>query len=111
MTSGGGDWQELDVLIVVKTYPTPSSRDIEVSCTAAITDNGEWMRLFPVPFRLMNGERQFRKYQRVHLRVRKARDPRPESYNIDPDSIVIRGEPIPTKNRWESRKRVVMPLR
>ena len=33
-------------LIVVRTYPTPAKKHIEVSCTAAIADQNEWLRLF-----------------------------------------------------------------
>jgi hypothetical protein len=106
-----GAWEEHDVLIVVKTYPTPSQRDIEVSCTAAITDRGEWMRIFPVPFRLLDGDRRFRKYERVRIRARKASDPRPESYNIDPDSIIILNGPLSTGKLWEARKRATAHLR
>jgi hypothetical protein len=38
-------------LIVVRTYPVPAKKGVEVSCTAAVTEQGEWLRLFPVPYR------------------------------------------------------------
>ena len=49
-------------LIVVRTYPTPAKSGAEVSCTAAITDKGEWLRLFPVPWRYLPQDQRFRKY-------------------------------------------------
>jgi hypothetical protein len=98
-------------LIVVRTYPTPSAKGVEVSCTAAITDDGNWLRLFPVPWRLLPRHQQFRKYQWVDLRVTKAEDQRPESYKLKQDGIAIRGEPMGTANGWAERKAEIFPLR
>src|SRR5271154_4420707 len=70
-------------LIVVRTYPVPDESGVEASCTAAITDKGEWLRLFPVPWRLLPENQRFRKYQWVDLPVVKATgDPRPESHHL-----------------------------
>lgn len=103
-------YQKKDVLITVKTYPTPARKGIEVSCTAGITSEGEWIRLFPMPFRYLEGSKQFRKYQWVKVAVAKASDPRPDSYIPDLDSIEILSEPLPTARRWKARKDVVFPL-
>jgi hypothetical protein len=97
-------------LIVVRTYPAPSTKGVEVSCTAAITDGGEWLRLFPIPWRLLPEDKRFRKYQWVEVRVVKASDQRPESYKIKDDGIKILSEPLPTDKRWRARKDVVFPL-
>jgi hypothetical protein len=68
-------------LIVVRTYPVPAKTGVEVSCTAAITDKGEWLRLFPIPYRLLDEDKKFRKYQWVNVEAIKAtKDSRPESY-------------------------------
>lgn len=98
-------------LIVCRTYPTPAKQGAEVSCTAAITDKGEWLRLFPVPWRLLPEDKKFRKYQWVEVRVTKARDSRPESYKLARDSIQIISEPLSTKNEWQLRKDVIFPLK
>ncbi len=97
-------------LIVVRTYPTPAKHGVEVSCTAAITDRGEWLRLFPVPYRFLDSDKRFRKYQWVEVGVTKARDHRPESFKLDHNSIKILSEPLPTMNEWQARKDVVIPL-
>lgn len=97
-------------LIVVRTYPTPAKKGVEVSCTAAITDKGEWLRLFPVPYRFLSQDQRFRKYQWIEVATVKARDPRPESYKIKPDSIKILSEPLPTTSQWQARKEIVSPL-
>jgi hypothetical protein len=98
-------------LIVVRTYPVPSQSGIEVSCTAAITDHGDWLRLFPVPWRLLEKDRRFRKYQWVDVTVSKARDVRAESYKLKPDGISIVSEPLSRENFWQARKEIVFPLK
>lgn len=98
-------------LIVVRTYPTPAKSGVEVSCTAAVTDKGEWLRLFPVPWRLLGEDQRFRKYQWVEVTVTKASDSRPESYRLKPDGIKILTNPLSPAKGWQARKDVVFPLR
>ena len=59
------------VLITVRTYPTPAKKGVEVSCTAGITDDGRWIRLYPVAYRLMDVDKRFAKYQWVELEAKK----------------------------------------
>ena len=88
-------------LIVVRTYPAPSRKSVEASCTAAITDKGEWLRLFPVPWRLLPRDQRFRRYQWVEITVTKPRDdPRPESHRLKPDSIRILSDPLAHFSLW-----------
>lgn len=104
-------WTKKTVLITVRTYPVPSKTSIEVSCTAGITDDGKWIRLFPVPYRFLDQDKRFRKYQHIEATVAKAQsDIRPESYKIDIDSIRILSDPIATNNCWKQRKAKVFPL-
>lgn len=106
------DFQEKQVLITVKTYPSPAKKGIEVSCTAGITENGEWIRLFPMPFRFLGGNKQFKKYQWIDVKVKKASDPRKESYIVDLDSIKIPNKnTVSTLNAWEKRKDIIYPLK
>ena len=67
------------VLIVVRTYPTPAKPPSEVSCTAGKLADGEWRRLFPIPYRFHTQDRRFRKYQWIDVDITKASDPRPEA--------------------------------
>jgi hypothetical protein len=98
-------------LIVVRTYPTPAKKGAEVSCTAAITNEGEWLRLFPVPWRYLAAEEQFRRYQWVEVTVEKASDPRPESYKLTQNGIRIVSAPLSTDNGWQLRREIVEPMR
>ena len=80
---------EENLLIITKTYPMPSSDYREHTCVAAINDKGELRRLYPVPFRLLSAERQFKRWQWISAKIEKSSDKRPESHRIDTDSIKI----------------------
>ncbi|MBC7251224.1 MAG: hypothetical protein H5T62_13170 [Anaerolineae bacterium] len=108
--SQANKWRELEVMITVKAYPNPSRKYVEASCTAGITRDGQWIRLYPVKFRTLDSEQQFSKYTWVRVRVCKASDPRPESFTVDMDSIqVIRR--VGTAQAWAERKAILYPLR
>jgi hypothetical protein len=66
------------VLITVKTYPTLSRKYGETVCTAGVREDGTWVRIYPVPFRRLNEEQQYKKYDWLEVRlVRNTTDPRP----------------------------------
>jgi hypothetical protein len=97
-------------LIVVRTYPVPAKKGVEVSCTAAITESGEWLRLFPVPYRRLDSDQKFHKYEWIEVDVEKASDPRPESHKIAARSLRIVGR-IGTERAWQGRKDLIYPLK
>lgn len=100
-----------DILILCKTYPSPSGRHIETSCVAGVNQNGNLIRLFPVPFRLIDGSIQFKKWQWINARIEKApRDHRTESHKIYVDTIQSLGQPLPTTNLWQARRKVIDKL-
>lgn len=111
--AGYEQWTKKRVLITARTYPVPSKKLIEVSCTAGITDDGMWIRLFPIPYRFLTQDKRFAKYQYIETDVAKSQsDVRPESYKINIDSIKILSQhSLPTDNRWEARKAKVFPLK
>ncbi len=99
------------ILILCKTYPSPSSKHVETSCIAGMDSAGQLIRLFPVPFRLVADEQRFKKWQWIRARVRKANeDHRPESHRISVDTIDTQGEPLSTKNAWEERRLAIKPV-
>lgn len=105
-----GDWHTERVLIVVKTYPNPSSTYGETVCTAGITEGGRFIRLYPVRFRLLAGDKRFSKYTWIRVPVKKARnDARPESHRLNDEHIECQ-ETLDTKRCWEERKKIVLPL-
>ncbi len=106
------DWKEEKVLITVKTYPHPSMQHLETVCTAGITESGNWIRLYPISFRYLPYEKQYKKYQWIKLRVKKhQKDFRPESFLPDADSIERLNELSTTKDKyWSARKKLLLPL-
>lgn len=69
------------ILITVKAYPAISKKYNETVCTAGITEEGKWIRIYPIPFRQLDYDKQFRKYEWIELDlVRNRSDFRPESY-------------------------------
>src|ERR1700751_618107 len=96
------------VLIAVKTYPVISGKYTELACTAGFREDGSWIRLYPVPFRLLDHDKRYKKYQWVEVDVARNRgDQRPESYRVlDPHAIKLLGR-IGTERAWEQRRQLV----
>lgn len=101
-------WKEEKVLITVKTYPNLSNAYEELVCTAGIREDGSWIRLYPIPFRHMDYDRQFKKYQWVEVMTRKrSQDMRPESHEPRCDTFRM-GQSIGTQDNWRERKEHVL---
>jgi len=79
------------VRILVKAYPQPSSKYEETVCCAGIDeDSRELLRLFPIRYRRLSPENRFERFDQVEMSMeRYTRDPRPESYHVDEDSIRV----------------------
>lgn len=99
------------IVIVVRTYPIPSMRGVENSCTAGITDEKEWIRLYPVPYRSLDPDQRFAKYQWIKARVARGSDKRSESRRLKLDTVEVLSDPIPTDRAWKGRKELVYPLK
>ncbi len=92
------------VLILCKTYPSPSEKYVETSCVAGVRPDGSLIRLYPVPFRLVAANKQFKKWQWIEAKIEKARkDHRPESHQIKIDTLKCNETPLPTAGGWQSR--------
>ena len=69
------------------------------------------MRLYPVPFRYIKDEKQFRKWQWISARIFKSNtDNRPESYKIYVDTISCDPEVLSTKDNWRERRNWIEKL-
>ena len=97
------------VFITVKTYPTLSKSYDELVCTAGILDDGSWVRVYPLPFRKLDYENRYQKYQWMELPIeRNLSDPRPESFKVtDLSKVKLIGRPIGTEQGWVSRKEII----
>lgn len=98
-----------DILILVKTYPTPSKKYDELVCTAGMTRNGQWIRLYPIEYRKLPFEQQYQKYDWIRVTVeRRMEDFRSESYR--PLGVPETLGNIPTDHNWKERKEWVFKL-
>lgn len=92
------------ILILAKTYPSPSTKHSETSCVAGINEAGKPRRLYPVPFRLISGDQQFKKWQWIRVRTEKSpADHRPESHRVFVDTIEVE-DALSTEKQWASRR-------
>jgi hypothetical protein len=100
------------VLIAVTTYPLPSRSYDELVCTAGILENGDWIRIYPVPLSFLidlkgSGRVNNVKYTWIEIDLNKrADDFRPESHspvNYDFKDVTI-GKTIGTEGNWTLRK-------
>ena len=98
------------ILITVKTYPSISvEHNDELVCTAGIDEDGNWIRIYPIPFRKLDYNSQYRKYSWIGIDlVRNTNDFRPESYrpfNIDQKNVITFYGKVGTENNWANKKK------
>ena len=102
------------VFIVGKTYPNPSKRYRETTCIGGITDNQEWIRLYPVPFRLMEDQYKFRKFDWITVDAKNDKSDvwnRKESHKIIYTTIkIIEHLDAGCDANWEKRNAIILPM-
>ena len=97
------------VLISVKTYPVISTRYKELVCTAGFDEDGNWIRIYPVPFRQIDYNNQYSKFQWMEIDLnKKTSDNRPESYGPNWNNPPRLLEKVDTKNHWAERKKYAL---
>ncbi len=98
------------ILITVKTYPSISTKYDELVCTAGLTEEGKWVRLYPVPFRKMPYTEQYKKYEWIEVDiVKNSSDFRPESFRpYSADTKITIAKKVGTENNWAERKKIVL---
>jgi hypothetical protein len=98
------------VLIAVKTYPTISTKYDELVCTAGFREDGTWIRIYPIPYRKLPYDQQYKKYDWVEVElVKNDSDARPESFrprSLDSEIKVV-GH-LGTERNWFLRKQMVL---
>ncbi|MBP6237853.1 MAG: hypothetical protein KA270_07035 [Saprospiraceae bacterium] len=104
------------VLLTVTTYPLPSRSYDELVCTAGVLENGEWIRIYPMPLSFLNslkkeGKIAKTKYTWIELDLKERTDDfRPESYSPNDYEFkdLVIGESIDTKSNWYLRKQLCL---
>jgi hypothetical protein len=97
------------ILVTVKTYPTLSRKYGETVCTAGVREDGSWARIYPVPFRRLEEEQQYRKFDWLECElVKSSRDPRPETrHPADMTELKVVGH-MGTENNWRERRELLL---
>ena len=103
----------MKVITLVKAAPVLTRSLEETMCVAGVRVDAatpHWVRLHPVPFRDLDNDQRFAKYQSVSVKVQRPRgDRRPESWT--PVHGTIRpGESISAANGWAQRRQLVDQL-
>jgi len=103
-------YERTRLLITVMTYPHPSEGYQELVCTAGVTADLRWIRLYPVDYRYRSPHQRFSKYQWIEVDLAGGghrNDNRPESRRPDLDSIAVLGGPLSTDDAWRARREVI----
>lgn len=101
------------VLVTVKAYPEKSKKYGACVCTAGITDSGEMIRLYPIPFENFSGKNNIPKYSWISVECEKAKEllNRKESYHIRYKTIKILGHVGTGRDRsWSDRNKIILSL-
>lgn len=102
----------MKVLITVKAYPALSKKYNETVCTAGIKEDGSWIRIYPIPFRSLEYDKRFHKYEWIEVDlVRNTSDFRPETYrptDINLSDIQSLGFVPTDKDAWIERRKLLL---
>jgi hypothetical protein len=102
------------ILVVAKAYPQKSRKYEETVCTAGLLNGNQWIRIYPIPFRFMDEQSQYKKYTWISLDLQKReahKDFRPESFRPlrGIQEEITLGETIPTgESGWEERRKYLL---
>jgi hypothetical protein len=108
-------WEKKRVLVTVTAYPEKSKKYGQVVCTIGLTEEGDWIRLYPVPFNVFSGPQKLRKYDWIEVECKRAEEKlsRKESYRIRnaPPKIINRSlslRKIKGKVAWTERNKLLL---
>jgi hypothetical protein len=98
-------------MVAVKAYPSISKGYDELVCCAGITDDHTWVRLYPVPYRDLPGQHQFRKGDIIEVlaeRPKPHKDDRPESWKPKLDTMKV-VDHVSVEGNWRGRLEWINP--
>lgn len=105
-------WQEKRVLIIGRASPEPSKKHLETVCTGGITEDGDALRLYPIPLRYLEPGSRYKLWSWAKFDVVKnPSDKRKESYKVREESIQVLGEVKDWSERFQFLQRALFPDR
>jgi hypothetical protein len=103
----------MQLVVLVKAAPVLTNDLEETMCVAGARVDGphpEWVRIHPVPFRDLDDDSKFAKYQTVTADVRRSRsDRRPETW-CPIGGTIVPSESMGTDDAWARRRHLVNQL-
>ena len=104
--------QETEAIVIIKAVPQVGEKHGETVGCACIDLDGNWLRLYPVPFRDLDPKKQFRRWDRIKFKyLMPKNDNRCESRRIIPDSLEIVGKLAKKERRNFLDKLIVTNLK
>lgn len=86
-------------IILIKAAPIIGAKHGETVCCAGIDLYGNWLRMYPVSFRVLDDGKKFKRWDRVEFKWRRpTEDQRVESRHVDSQSLEIVGR-MPDRER------------
>jgi len=104
------------ILVIVKAYPEKSKKHGSSICTAGLTENSEWIRIYPIRLNIFQNKRGIlKKWNWIEAKIEESNEKlnRKESYKVDERSIrLINSDLTKTsrKNTWNERNKILFPL-
>lgn len=95
--------QTLELLVNCKTYPAVSKKYTETVCTGGVQADGSFVRLYPIPFRFLEKQEQYKRWDVIQIRAYKdTKDPRPESWHLVAGTPIKITKSLSTdKQKWD----------
>jgi hypothetical protein len=107
-------YEKKKVLLVVKAYPELSKKYGETVCTAGITEDGNWIRMYPIPMEFFRKPHNIPRYSWIEVECKKASGEklnRKESFKIRPNTLrIIDCSLIQRPTNWKKRNEIILPL-
>ncbi len=104
-----GSEETIELMVNCKTYPAVSTKYVETVCTGGVRPNGDFVRLYPVPFRFLDSAEQYGRWDVIRVRAyRDTKDQRPESWHLEAGVQIELIEKMTTdKRKWDWMQKTV----
>jgi hypothetical protein len=103
------------IYLIVKAYPEKSTKHGSSICTAGITDENEWIRIYPVDLNYYSSNKDlFKKWNLIEADVIEASEKlmRKESHKVKETSIKLIDNSLTNtskKDTWDQRNSIIIP--
>jgi hypothetical protein len=105
-------WRQKRALIIGRASPEPSKTHIETVCTGGITEDGEVLRLYPIPLRYLEPGSRYKLWTWAEFDVQKnPSDKRKESYRVREGSIQVLSEITDKAEQFSFLEKAMFPDR